>query len=296
MRPDLENVQPEARRTVGRPTLRIGTLALTVRDLERTTRFYRDVVGLRALDSDGDGVRLGTRAAVLLELRRDADARLGSPHEAGLYHAAFLLPDRAALGAWMRHAARHRFPLGGLADHRVSEAVYLSDPEGNGVEIYSDRPRETWTWSGDTVAMTTDPLDVAALMREAGQLTWDGAPDGTSVGHVHFKVGEIASAEAFYAGVLGVPVTARYPGGSFFGADRYHHHFAANIWSSRGAGPRRGPATGLAEVGILVAEAATIDAIERRAGAAGIATTRRGPLLALTDPWGTSLTLTGPGT
>ena len=275
-------------------SLRIGAVTLTVHDLDRVARFYREVVGLREFGAEPDAVRLGTGSAVLLELRRDARARFRLPRDAGLFHTAFLLPSRADLGGWIRHVARNRVPIEGVADHGVSEAVYLADPEGNGVEVYSDRPHHTWAWSDGAVAMRTDPLDTEALMRDAGPLPWDGVPETTTVGHVHLKVGAIAPADAFYAGVLGVPLTARYPGGSFFGADRYHHHLAANIWQSRNAGPRTGPATGLADVGLRVADRAMLDAIGRRAAEAGIPAERHGPVLSLRDPWGTSLTLTGP--
>ena len=275
-------------------SLRIGTVVLTVHDLDRVARFYRDVVGLRDLGRDGDILRLGSGSTVLLELRRDAKARFRSPREAGLFHTAFLLPNRGDLGRWVRHAAKQRFPIEGVADHGVSEAIYLSDPEGNGVEVYSDRPPNTWIWAGDMLAMRTDPLDTDALMRDAGPTDWDGVPDGGVVGHVHLQVGAIAPAEAFYDGVLGVPLTARYPGASFFGADGYDHHFGANIWNSRNADPRTEPATGLADVGVDVTEAATLDAIERRATEAGGVVARHGSVLSLRDPWGTSLTLTGP--
>ena len=273
-------------------SLRIGTVVLTVHDFDRVGRFYREVVGLSDLGQDGGTLKLGSGTTVLLELRRDAQARFRSTRDAGLFHTAFLLPSRADLGRWTRHAAQARVPIEGVADHGVSEAIYLSDPEGNGIEIYSDRPRGTWAWSGGTIAMRTDPLDTDALMRDAGPTAWDGVPEGSRVGHVHLQVGAIATAEAFYGGVLGVPLTARYPGGSFFGSDGYHHHFGANVWNSRNAGPRTEPSTGLADVGIEVADAATLDAIERRAAEAGGVTVRRGSVLSLRDPWGTSLTLT----
>ncbi len=275
-------------------SLRIGKVVLTVHDLDRVGRFYREVVGLRDLGQDGDILRLGSGSTVLLELRRDAQARVRSLREAGLFHTAFLLPSRTDLGRWLRHAAQQRVPIEGAADHGVSEAIYLSDPEGNGIEIYSDRPPSTWAWAGETIAMRTDPLDTDALMRDAGPTAWDGVPEGSTVGHVHLQVGAIAPAEAFYVGVLGVPVMARYPGASFFGADRYHHHFGANIWNSRNTGQRTEPATGLADVGIDVANIATLDAIARRATAAGGVVARRGSSLALRDPWGISLTLTSP--
>ncbi len=277
-------------------SLRIGTVTLTVHDLDRVGRFYREAVGLHDLGSDAEAARLGVGDAVLLELRRDARAPARSPREAGLFHTAFLLPGRADLGRWMRHAAQRQLPVEGLADHGVSEAVYLSDPENNGVEIYSDRPRDTWVWSGGAVALRTDPLDVDSVTRAAGPLPWTGVPEGTVVGHVHLKVGAIPPAEAFYAGVLGVPVTARCAGGIFFGAGRYHHHLAANVWVSRNAVRRTEPAAGLAEVRLLVTGAEALDAVAHRAVAAGVPVERHGAALVLRDPWGTPFTLTAPGT
>ena len=275
-------------------SLRIGAIALTVHDLDRVAGFYREVVGLHDHGADPRSVRLGTATRVLIELRRDTRARFVSRRDAGLFHTAFLLPNRADLGRWMRHAARRQLPIDGVADHGVSEAVYLTDPEGNGIEIYIDRPAERWTWQGDSVVLRTDPLDTDAVMRAAESDSWDSVPEGTSVGHIHLKVGAIAPAEAFYAGVLGVPLTARYPGGSFFGADRYHHHLAANIWMSRNAGLRPEPTTGLTHVGLLVTQTAMLDAVERRAAADGMPTERCGSVLSLRDPWGTLLILQGP--
>lgn len=274
------------------PTLRIQRLALTVRDLDRVARFYREDVGLHLMERDSNGARLGSGSSVLLDLRHDAGARLSSPREAGLFHAAFLLPSRADLARFVAHAVRARLPIDGVADHRVSEAVYLTDPEGNGVEIACDRPRATWPRIDGALAMATDPLDVEALLREAGSNTWAGAPDGTAVGHVHLRVGAIAPAEAFYAGVLGMPLTARYPGGSFFAADGYHHHVAANIWGSHGAGQRGVGTAGLAEVTIRFTEAQSVETIARRAAAAGVAASWRGAALILRDPWDLPFVLT----
>lgn len=226
---------------------RIGRVMLTVNDLPRMTAFYRDAIGLTVLTQDGTEAVLGTDVPLLV-LRADPAARRAEPREAGLFHTAFLLPSRADLAAWLRHAAALRLQIGGAADHDVSEALYLHDPEGNGIEIYRDRPRDTWVWTDGAVRMGTYPLDLDALAR-AGR-GWNGAPEGTRIGHVHLQVGALPAADAFWGG-LGARVTHRYPGATFFGWDGYHHHIAANIWNSRGAIPRSFPATGLAEVEIL---------------------------------------------
>lgn len=268
--------------------LSIGQVTLTVHDLDRVAGFYRQVVGLHPVTADAGAVRLGVGDTVLLELRRDAAARRRSPREAGLFHTAFLLPTRADLGRWTRHAAETRAPVVGASDHGVSEAIYLSDPEGNGVEIYADRPPASWRWQGGTVEMPSDPLDIESLLAGAGPEPWHGFPGGSVVGHVHLQVGAIAPAEAFYSGTLGLDITCRYPGGTFYAADGYHHHVATNIWNSRGAGPREEPSTGLADVEIAVS-ADRLRAVAERASLAPSPDHR----LSLSDPWGTRMTLVG---
>ena len=272
--------------TAATTPLAMGRVALTVHDLDRVGDFYQRAVGLHRLRADPDRLLLGVEGSVLLELRRDPAARRRSPREAGLFHTAFLLPERADLGAWGRHAAATRVPVVGASDHGVSEAIYLSDPEGNGVEIYADRPPAQWHWQGGMVEMPSDGLDIADLLDRTGSRIWQGFPAGSSVGHVHLQVGAIAPAEAFYSGVLGFGITCRYPGGTFYAADGYHHHLATNVWNSRGASLRQLPSTGLADVEIR-ADATVLEAIAGRAGIAGTAPAR----LSLGDPWGTSITL-----
>ena len=215
---------------------------------------------------------------MLLELCEDAAARRAGPREAGLFHTAFLMPDRPALARWLRHAAEIGLPLQGASDHRVSEALYIADPEGNGIEVYVDRPRDAWRDAVGVLQMGTEALDLNALASAADR-PWSGAPEGLVIGHVHLQVGALAEAEAFYAGTLGLQVTTRYPGAAFYGAGGYHHHLATNVWNSRGAGPRHLPVTGLAELALFTdAEAAA--AIKARGGADR-----------MVDPWGTVLTL-----
>ncbi|ONG56010.1 glyoxalase [Pseudoroseomonas deserti] len=247
---------------------RIGQVTLVVHDLDQVSGFYQRVIGLSLLAAGGGEAVLGAGGTRLLTLRQDRAARRSSRREAGLFHTAFLLPDRAALGRWLRHAAAIGQRIAGASDHAVSEAIYLADPEGNGIEVYADRPEAAWRWQDGQVTMGTEPLDLPALLSAGDGPAWNGAPDGTSIGHVHLQVGDTAAAEAFYAGRLGFGVTARYQGGSFFGADGYHHQLAANVWNSAGAGPRDLPSTGLAEVEIIG------DRDERHL-----------------DPWGTAITL-----
>jgi catechol 2,3-dioxygenase len=249
----------------------IGRVALTVHDLDRVSDFYQQAVGLHRLRMDASSVALGAGETTLLELRRDPGARHRSPREAGLFHTAFLLPTRADLGRWVKSAVQTKPAIVGASDHYVSEAIYLTDPEGNGVEIYADRPRESWTWQNGLVVMGTVALDIDDLMASAGSQAWRGFPTGAVVGHVHLQVGALAPAEAFYADTLGLDVTCRYSGATFYASGGYHHHLATNIWNSRGAGVRAMPSTGLADVEIVTA-------------ATGSQT--------LLDPWGTAFTLT----
>lgn len=260
--------------------LEIGRVALTVNDLPAVQSFYERVLGLRPLPGGGGGLALlGAGDRPLLELREDRQAPRGSHREAGLFHTAFLLPSRAALARWLVHAAGSRTRLQGASDHLVSEAIYLADPEGNGIEVYADRPRAAWPQEGGRIRMATERLDLEDLARAADG-PWDGAPKGTVVGHVHLQVGEVAEAEAFYAGTLGFDVTTHYPGASFLGSGGYHHHLGANVWNSPGAGRRRAPVTGLAGLEILAGPAALEAALARTGGAAE-----------LEDPWGTPVTL-----
>ncbi len=257
--------------------LEIGRVALVVNDIGRVGSFYKQALGLTELSNDGETLRLGAGDKPLLELRADKTARRRSPKEAGLFHTAFLLPSRADLGAWLLHASDSRLPLEGASDHLVSEAIYLSDPEGNGIEVYIDRPRAAWKTQDGQIQMATHGLDLNNLAASA-KAAFAQAPKGTVIGHVHLQTGSVPEAEAFYSGALGFDITTHYPGAAFYGAGGYHHHIATNTWNSRGAGPRNFPSTGLADLEIL-AEAAPLSALRAKLPAA------------LTDPWGTPITL-----
>jgi catechol 2,3-dioxygenase len=269
--------------------MRIGTVALTVRDLDTVSRFYREVIGLTPIETGTDLVRLGVGETVLLELRHDPAAPLATPQAAGLFHTAFLLPSRTDLAQWLLNAAEKRVALQGASDHLVSEAIYLADPEGNGIEVYWDRPSETWAWRDGMVEMATLALDLDGLVGTVKTRGWSGLPAGSSVGHVHLQVGALEPAEGFYADLLGFEVMTRYPGATFLGSGGYHHHIGTNIWNSRGAPVRAEPTTGLADVGI-VTDAGTFETVRSRLSpeqSAEVGPTR----LPLRDPWGTSVTL-----
>lgn len=224
---------------------RPGTVRLQVAELDRSLAYYRRVLGLEMLEREEGRARLGTKEGgeadrPLVELRERPGAtpapRGGRP---GLYHFAILLPDRPALGRFAAHLA-HVGAHAGAADHGVSEALYLHDPDGLGIEVYADRPRDEWRYEGRQLVMTTDPLDVDDLVRAGGNAPWSGIPEGTRIGHVHLHVGDLARAEAFYHEALGLDkVVWSYPGALFLSAGGYHHHLGLNTWarSTTPAGP-----------------------------------------------------------
>lgn len=275
---------------LARAPYRVGAVTLIVRDLDALTRFYRDIIGLDVMSTADGTVRFGTGGTTLLVLLHDPGARLWEPREAGLFHTAFLLPGRGDLGAWLLHADKHGVTLTGGADHLVSEAVYLDDPEGNGIEIYVDRPAYAWQRAANgSVLMRNERLDHAGLVR-AADYPWSGMPPGACVGHVHLQVGDLDATERFYAELLGFDVMCRYPGALFLGAGGYHHQLAGNIWNSRGAAKRSKGTTGLAEVAI-VADAEALAYAQVRSRDAGVSLIEAGDTLVVSDPWGTRLRL-----
>jgi catechol 2,3-dioxygenase len=276
-----------------RTPVHIGAVGLKVRDLDRVTGFYRDVLGLTVLDRDKDRTALGAGGVAFVHLEHEPSAKSDDPREAGLYHTAFLMPTRADLARWLLHVARCRVPLTGASDHAVSEAFYLDDPEGNGVEVYCDRPADTWEWAGPDLKITTDPLDVDSILREvASSATYPAAPEGLRIGHVHLRVGDVARAEAFYRGALGLDVTRRRHGATFLSSGRYHHHIAANVWHSAGAAARDTDRAGLSWLSLEAADAAAFDTAKSRLAQAGVEVAAMPAGIATADPWGTHLRIT----
>jgi catechol 2,3-dioxygenase len=210
-----------------------GMVRLQVSDLDRSLAFYADLLGLRLLERDSGTARLGAANSdsPLLELRGGADAQASRRGRLGLYHFAVLLPDRASLGSLLAHLlSQHVHP--GTADHLVSEALYLQDPDDLGIELYRDRERDEWSMRGREIAMATDPLDGAGLIAAASGASWTGMPDGTKIGHVHLHVGDIGTAKSFYHDALGLDITVSgYPGALFMSAGGYHHHLGVNTWA-----------------------------------------------------------------
>ncbi len=273
------------------PRTAVGPVSLVARDRERLADWWRRALGLTTLAEDGRAVVLGvTDGTPIVTLVSDPSAAVAGPRQPGLFHVAVLLPGRADLGRWLRHAADAGLRLEGASDHLVSEAVYLSDPEGNGIEVYRDRPRPEWPVRGGRIHMDNTPFDAAGVVAEgdAGGGTWRQAPAGTMVGHVHLKVKDLAATRAFYEGLVGFDVTEEgYASALFVSAGGYHHHLGLNTWAS--AGREREPGvTGLDTVTVALPEGAAAP-LAARLAAAGLAVGERAGRPAVADPSGNLL-------
>jgi catechol 2,3-dioxygenase len=253
---------------------RIGYVHLRVRDLERSLAFYLDVLGFKLVSGGAHTATLSATGRgpglVVLTARKDAPAR--PPRSTGLYHFAIRVPNRRALAMMIRHLEDMQWPVQGYADHDVSEAVYLADPDGIGIEVYADRPRDEWPLRAGQVEMVTEPLELDRLMRELD--TWPGEWEGldlaTDIGHIHLRVSNLQASDEFYHGVLGFDVMQRdMVGALFLAAGGYHHHIGVNTWSSLGAPRPPADAVGLISFGLLIPDAETLREVTRRLSAAG---------------------------
>jgi catechol 2,3-dioxygenase len=268
------------------PDTALGPVTLAVADQDRSLGFYRDFLGMRVLGDDGGQVAVGVEGAPLLILLPRPGLRPSPRRATGLYHAAILLPERVELAHVLQRLIESGYRFG-ASDHLVSEALYLDDPDGNGLEIYRDRPREEWPRRGDGITLATLPLDadgVLSMLRD-GAPPWRGMPAGTRVGHVHLKVGDVVEAERFYHGAIGFDVTAYYPGAVFLSAGGYHHHLGANMWESAGAPPAPPDAAGMRSFVIYQPDAAALAPVRERLAAAGVAVRADGDDLLVEDPW-----------
>lgn len=278
-------------------TTTMDAVTLHVADLPGMTDYYRDALGLEELPGDAartavdrgspavgraDTSVLGRGRDALVILVHTPGLPAPAPGQAGLFHTALLFPDRAALADVVARAGQHpRSIFVGSADHLVSEAFYFTDPEGNGIELYRDRPREQWSWHGGRVAMDSLPLDPQAFLRDHHV---EQTPSTAEVGHVHLKVGDVPTARAFYVDALGFEVTAQWNGAIFVSAGGYHHHMAMNSWGSRGAGARAAT-IGLGQVSIVVPTTQDVDALAERLRHHEIPAQHDGRTLRFEDPW-----------
>lgn len=272
----------------------VGAAALRVLRRDTMTAFYRDAIGLSLLAEADDRSVLGVDGIPLLTLVEAPGAPFEPPTQAGLFHIAFLMPERRDLAQWLVHAAHTRVPLSGFADHNVSEAVYLDDPEGNGLEIYADRPADRWEWKDGVVTMGTHRLDIDAILdlTTTERDTYRGAPAGLRIGHIHLRVGDIPAGRRFYETALGLASTrGDRRDAAFLSSGGYHHHVALNVWNSAGAGRRDPHSTGLDWFSLTIREPAIVEAQSARLAAGGQAVTPVDNGVEALDPWGTRVRL-----
>jgi catechol 2,3-dioxygenase len=274
---------------------RVSQVRLRTRNLGEALAFYEGALGLKPIEKTSQGASLsatGKRAAILV-LEQESNARPRPAKSTGLFHLAMRYPSRENLSRGLRRLLEHGQALEGASDHIVSEALYLSDPEGNGIELYSDRPRTQWEWQDGQVKMATKALDLKELLQVGGNGQESaGLPSQTDIGHIHLQVAELAAAEHFYKDFLGLAVTQRsYPGALFFSAGGYHHHIAVNTWGGQNPAPEN--STGLISYRLAVPTREVLYCLQHRAPLAGYEATTRseggGEILAIRDANGNTL-------
>ncbi|MBI1741831.1 VOC family protein [Candidatus Acetothermia bacterium] len=270
------------------PDTTVGPVYLNISDLARSKRFYRDVIGFKTFEHRDDTLTLtADGTSPLLILKGQPGAHPKPRHTTGLYHFAILVPSRADLARSLRRLIDVHYPLQGASDHLVSEALYLADPDGNGIEIYRDRSRDTWTQQNGQVQMTIDPLDTEELLAELKESdhTWNGLSPGTVIGHMHLHVADLRQAEAFYHGVLGFDVMLRYgPSALFLSAGGYHHHIGLNTWAGIGAPPPPPDTVGLRQFVVALPNHEELERVAQRVRQAEIATEQTVDGFLIRDP------------
>jgi catechol 2,3-dioxygenase len=269
-------------------TTHMGTVTLAVSNLERSIQYYTDIIGLKLLQTTEGQAMLGVGTTPLLVLKELAGASRQPRRTTGLYHIAILVPSREDLGRVLLNFARKQFRISGVADHLVSEALYLDDPDGNGLEIYRDRPRTEWNWNGDQVRMASDPLDIDGIISSVPDpdAPYNGMPDGTIIGHMHLRVADIPKARTFYIDTVGFDVVADWPGALFISAGKYHHHIGMNTWQSAGGSPAPTDSVGLREFVIVLPDVDAVNALSKRLTAKGVSVeTLSDGGIAFNDPW-----------
>lgn len=284
------------------PDTTMDAVTLRVGDLEGMSSYYAQALALAPLEERVRGREvhrvLGRGTTPMVRFIHTPDLPGADPRQAGLYHTAFLFDDPGSLSATVYRAAQNpRSQFVGSSDHLVSEAFYFTDPEGNGIELYTDRPRSQWGFVNGDIQMATQYLDPNAyLQRHLTQEVLDAAPGlAGRVGHVHLQVGDVRVARAFYLDALGFePTATSYPGALFASAGGYHHHIAMNVWHSAGAGPRAA-SLGLGDVAVSVPAREDLDALTARLSAKNVAFADDGRAVRVDDPWGTQVTVAVAG-
>jgi catechol 2,3-dioxygenase len=273
----------------------MGPVTLLVADLDAMVTYYRDSVTLSVVDEAPGRVTMGRGTRPLVILEHSPQLKHASPGQAGLFHTAILFDSERALAAALYSVAQHSpGTFTGSADHLVSKAFYFTDPEGNGIELYWDRDRSTWSWTHGVLEMGTLYLDPNAFLQEnlTEEVIENPVYGDAVVGHVHLSVGDTASAREFYVNRLGFETTVEMPGSALFvSAGKYHHHMAMNVWNSKGAG-RRQPTLGLSQVDIVVPTADDLGALQERMTHFGVSTRDDGQTVSIDDPWANLIRVT----
>lgn len=254
--------------------LSVGRVGLKSKNADKLAAYYRDILGFEELSRADGAITLGAGNRPLLVVENDKALTPDDPRTAGLFHTAFLLPSRADLGRWINFAVSKGIGIEGASDHLVSEALYLTDPDGNGIEIYRDRAKDEWDWKDSQVAMATQRMDIPGVRGSVEPGTaWEGAPENSIVGHVHLRVGDPVTAEEWWNNEMGFDTVAKYGRDAvFLSTGGYHHHIGANAWHSRGAEKRDPGRSGLSWVELLAKDGSS----SRKA----------------VDPWGTEIRVT----
>jgi len=268
------------------PDASLGVVHLTVSDLDRSLSYYQKSIGLNHHRTVNGTAHLGCGERDLLLLTEKRGARLAH-RVSGLYHFALLLPSRLELGKTVRHLIDNSTHISGSADHAVSEAIYLSDPDGHGIELYRDRPRAEWVYEDGSLRINTEPFDADGVLGELrkGEISWAGLHPDTVMGHIHLHVGDLVTSEEFYVNVLGFDLIARYgSSASFVSAGGYHHHIGMNTWAGQGAPPPPQDALGLRYYSLRLPDPESLSRVTRRLQAAGVGITEGSEGLMINDP------------
>ncbi|MNW37794.1 Catechol-2,3-dioxygenase [compost metagenome] len=280
--------------TIIDPDTMIGLVRLKVRNLETSIAFYEEVIGFKVLRREQGVAELTANGITPLLVLEENEKLQVMPERSvsGLYHFAILVPNRRALGLSLRNLIKHKIPVG-QGDHLVSEALYLNDPDQNGIEIYADRPREAWQRNSQgEYLMATDPVDIEGLLNISEDGVWKGLEPKTVIGHVHFHVGDLSVAKQFYCDVLGFEITLHYGNAALFiSAGGYHHHIGLNTWAGTGAPPNPEDAVGLRYFTISLPNQAALDEVVSRLSESGILYQEHDHEVTLSDPFGIGIKL-----
>jgi catechol 2,3-dioxygenase len=277
-----------------KPNIYINRVDLRVEDLQRSLMFYQNIIGFRVLEQSGErAVLTADGRTPLLSIEQSANLIPKQPRTTGLYHYALLLPNRYELGKVLNHLLQVGYPLQGGSDHLVSEALYLADPDGNGIEIYRDRPAESWDWRNGEVVMTTEPIDAEGLLAERKGDAWEGLPPETLMGHIHLHVAEFEKIKEFYCQGLGFEIVCRYGNQALFiSTGKYHHHIGLNTWQGVGAPKPLENSVGLMKYSIVFPSNEERETAVEKLGKLGFRVLNENGVILAEDPSGNRVELT----